>query len=143
WWLDTGKKDDLLLANDTILDDWLAYAIEGDVDKESRLVGRVRVERGARIERSTVRGPVIIGSGARLGEARIGPCTSIGAGVTIERSGVEHSVLLDGSRVEGIDRMEDSVIGRRVFVHPGNTRPGAISLLVGDDSVVELAKTRG
>ncbi len=93
-----------------------------------------------RVVRSTIRGPAIVGAGARVVDSRIGPFTSIGDGVTIERSGVEHSVLLTGSTVTDIDRLEDSLIGRRVLVHPGTSRPGAISLLVGDDCVVELAK---
>lgn len=140
WWLDTGKKDDLLLANDTVLDDWLVHGVEGEVDEESRIIGRVRIEKGAMVVRSTIRGPATIGAGARIVDARIGPFTSVGEGVTIERSGVEHSVLMERSRVEDIDRLEDSLIGRRVLVHPGASRPGAISLLVGDDCCIELAK---
>jgi glucose-1-phosphate thymidylyltransferase len=141
WWLDTGKKDDLLLANDTVLDAWLVHDVRGDVDAESRLTGRVRIEEGARVVRSTIRGPVVIGKGAMLVDARIGPFTSIGAGVTVERSCVDHSVLLENSRIVDIDRLEDSLIGRRVLVHPGDTRKGALSLLVGDDCRVELART--
>ena len=140
WWLDTGKKDDLLLANATVLDDWLEHSIEGDVDEATRIVGRVRIEKGAMVERSTIRGPVVIGPGARVSNARIGPFTSIGEGVVVERSGIEHSVLMNRCRVLDIDRLEDSLIGRRVLVHPGASRPGAISLLVGDDCCVELAK---
>lgn len=140
WWLDTGKKDDLLLANDTVLDDWLVHGVEGEVDEDSRLVGRVRIEKGAMVIRSTIRGPAIIGAGARVVDSRIGPFTSVGDGVSIERSGVEHSVLMEGSRITDIDRLEDSLLGRRVLVHPGASRPGAISLLVGDDCCVELAK---
>jgi glucose-1-phosphate thymidylyltransferase len=141
WWLDTGKKDDLLLANDTVLDAWLAHDVRGDVDAESRLTGRVRIEEGARVVRSSIRGPVVIGKGATLIDARIGPFTAIGANVTVERSCIDHSVLLEGSRVIDIDRLEDSLIGRRVLVHPGDTRHGALSLLVGDDCRIELAKT--
>jgi glucose-1-phosphate thymidylyltransferase len=140
WWLDTGKKDDLLLANDTVLDDWLEHGIEGEVDAESQLVGRVRIEKGASVVRSTIRGPAVVGAGARLIDARIGPFTSVGENAVIERSGVEHSVLMEGARVHDIDRLEDSLVGRRVVVHPGKSRPGAISLLVGDDCVVELAR---
>ncbi|MBX3196798.1 MAG: glucose-1-phosphate thymidylyltransferase [Labilithrix sp.] len=140
WWLDTGKKDDLLLANDTVLDDWLEPKNEGHVDAESRIVGRVRIERGATVVRSTIRGPAIIGADARIVDSRIGPFTSVGNAVTIERSGVEHSVLLERSSVVDIDRLEDSLLGRRVLVHPGQSRPGSLSLLVGDDCCVELAK---
>src|SRR5882762_7362094 len=73
WWLDTGKKDDLLIANQTVLDDWLKSDIAGEVDQESQIVGRVRLEKGARIERSSVRGPVTIGKNAVISDSRIGP----------------------------------------------------------------------
>ncbi len=140
WWLDTGKKDDLLLANDTVLDDWLTYGIHGGVDAESRISGRVRVEEGAQIRRSTVRGPAIIGARAQVVDSRIGPFTSVGDDVVIERASVNHSILMNGSSVRDIGLLEDSVVGRRVLVHPGETRHGALSLLVGDDSRVELAR---
>lgn len=140
WWLDTGKKDDLLIANDTVLDDWLVHGVEGTVDAETRLVGRVRIEEGAVVERSTIRGPVVIGRGARVIDAKIGPFTSVGDGVTIERSSVEHSVIMEGTTIRDIGRLEDALIGRRVLIHPGTGRPGALSLLVGDDCCIELAK---
>ncbi|HMJ56813.1 MAG TPA: glucose-1-phosphate thymidylyltransferase [Polyangiaceae bacterium] len=140
WWLDTGKKDDLLIANHTVLDDWLKPAILGEVDVKSQLVGRVRVELGARIERSSVRGPVIIGKGAVISDSRIGPFTAIGEGVTVTRSNVEHSVLMEHSSIIDVHRLEDSLIGKRVLVHPGAARRGALSLMVGDDCVVELSK---
>jgi glucose-1-phosphate thymidylyltransferase len=140
WWLDTGKKDDLLLANDTVLDDWLEHEIAGEIDAESKISGRVRIEAGASVVRSTIRGPAIIGKGSRLVDARIGPFTSIGDGVTVERSSIDHSVILEGSRIEDIRRLEDSLIGRRVTVSPGATQHGALSLLVGDDCRVELAR---
>src|SRR5262249_21879290 len=111
WWLDTGKKDDLLLANDTVLDAWLIHDVKGEVDAESRLTGRVRIEPGARVVRSTIRGPVVVGRGAQIIDSRIGPFSAIGAGVVIERSGVDHSVLLEGCRVSDIDRLEDSLLG--------------------------------
>jgi glucose-1-phosphate thymidylyltransferase len=140
WWLDTGKKDDLLLANDTVLDDWLVHDVKGSVDAESRISGRLRIDPGAHIIRSTIRGPVVIGARARIADAHIGPFTSIGDDVVIERASVEHSILLSGSQVRDIVRLEDSVIGRRVVVQPGSTRHGALNLLVGDDCRVELGR---
>jgi glucose-1-phosphate thymidylyltransferase len=140
WWLDTGKKDDLLIANHTVLDSWLTQAILGEVDKDSQLVGRVRVDAGARIERSSVRGPVVIGKGAVIVDSRIGPFTAIGEGVTVTRSNVENSVLMEKSSVIDVHRLEDSLIGKRVLVHPGTARRGALSLMVGDDCVVELSQ---
>lgn len=139
WWLDTGKKDDLLLANDTVLDDWLESAQEGDVDQASRISGRVKVGKGARVERSIIRGPVVIGEGAVVSHSRIGPFTAIGDRVSISRSTVEHSVIMQDSSIVDIARLEDSLIGKRVAVKPGASRHGALSLMVGDDCVVELS----
>ena len=143
WWLDTGKKDDILLANDTVLDDWLRPGIEGVVDSASTLTGRVRVGKGTRVVRSTIRGPVAIGENAEVVDARIGPFTSLGDGVRIVGSTVEHSVIMAGSVIDSIPRLEDSLIGRKVFVRPGASRHGALSLMVGDDCVVELSTERG
>lgn len=140
WWLDTGKKDDLLLANDTVLDDWLEHDIRGSVSADSKISGRVTVEEGAEVVGSTIRGPVIIGARARIRDARIGPFTSIGAGCEVIRSSIQHSVLLEDSRVEDIERLEDSLIGRRVTVSPGAAAHGSLSLLVGDDSRIELMR---
>ncbi|HKQ69978.1 MAG TPA: glucose-1-phosphate thymidylyltransferase [Polyangiaceae bacterium] len=140
WWLDTGKKDDLLIANQTVLDDWLKHEILGEVDAESQIVGRVRLEKGARVERSSIRGPVVIGKGAVVSDSRIGPFTAIGEGVTIHRSNVEHCVLMENSHIADVRRLEDSLIGKRVVVEPGAVRRGALSLMVGDDCVIELSK---
>lgn len=137
WWLDTGKKDDLLLANDTVLDDWLEPAQLGNVDTHSELVGRVRIEAGAVVERSSIRGPAIIGAGARVIDSRIGPFTSIGPRVTVERSRLEHSVLMEGAHIADIPHLEDSLIGKRVIVRPSKKHTG-LSLMVGDDCIVEF-----
>lgn len=137
WWLDTGKKDDLLSANTVVLDQWITRAVEGEVDEESQVVGRVRIESGARVASSTIRGPAIVGAGAQIEKSFIGPFTSIGEGVRIIHSVVEHSVILSDSEIRDIDRLEDSLIGRRVVVRKGDRRPSGIRLLVGDDSVVE------
>ncbi len=142
WWLDTGKKDDLLLANDTVLDDWLRPAMKGVVDQASVITGRVSVGKDTRVERSTIRGPVVIGEGAEIVDARIGPFTSVGDGVRIRRSTVDHSVIMAASTIDDIPRLEDSLIGRRVTIRPGASRHGALSLLVGDDCVIQLSGER-
>jgi glucose-1-phosphate thymidylyltransferase len=140
WWLDTGKKDDLLLANDTILDAWLVHGIHGTVCKDSKVSGRVHIEAGAEVLRSVIRGPVSIAKGAKITDARIGPFTSLGEGVVITRSSIDHSVVLEGSSITDIARVEDSLLGRRVTLSPGSAGAGAICLLVGDDCRIEVAQ---
>lgn len=87
WWLDTGKKDDLLAANTVVLDEWIKRKIDGHVDQESDIVGRVVTGSGSVIQRSTVRGPVVIGEDVTIQDSFVGPFTSIGS-----RSRIIHSV---------------------------------------------------
>ncbi|MFH1022563.1 MAG: glucose-1-phosphate thymidylyltransferase [Planctomycetota bacterium] len=141
WWLDTGKKDDYLSANRTVLDEYARTRIEGTVDAESRLHGRVEISSGAVVRGSVVRGPVIVGEGAVVEKAFIGPYTSIGPKCIVRNSAVEHSVLFEGACVEGVARLEDSVVGNHAVVRKGG-RAGetseALRLLIGDDSEVIL-----
>jgi glucose-1-phosphate thymidylyltransferase len=136
WWLDTGKKDDLLEANLVVLDAWMTRDIRGQVDNESRLMGRVTLEEGAVIRRSEVRGPVIIGANTVLEDAFVGPYTSIGKGCVIRKSSMEHCVLLEGARVDGVARLEASIIGRHAVVSRVSSDRRAFRLMIGDDAEV-------
>jgi glucose-1-phosphate thymidylyltransferase len=137
WWLDTGKKDDLLAANTVVLDEWIRREVLGEVDAKSQVTGRVVVGRGSRVIGSTVRGPVVIGEDCRIEGSFIGPFTSIGNRSVIDGSVIEHSVLLEGSQVVGVDRLEDSLIGRNARIARSGQR-SAYRLLIGDDSMVEF-----
>ncbi|MBA2564680.1 MAG: glucose-1-phosphate thymidylyltransferase [Gemmatimonadetes bacterium] len=136
WWLDTGKKDDILEANTVVLDELTTRDIRGSVDAASRVVGRVRLEEGATVERSTIRGPAVVGRGTQVSDAFIGPHTSIGDGCRIERTTVQHAVILPGAVIVGIERLEDSLIGKRALVVADGQAPRALRLLVGDDAEV-------
>ena len=137
WWKDTGRLDDILAANRLVLDR-LEARVEGEL-VDSSCDGRVVVEPGACLERSTVRGPAVIGAGARLVDCYVGPYTAIGEGCTIERAEVEHSILLAGSSVTGLEgRMESSLLGRNVTVGRGAGQPRAYRFMVGDNSEIGI-----
>jgi len=137
WWKDTGRLEDMLEANRLILDN-LAACVEGELI-DSQVDGRVVVEPGARLERSTVRGPAIVGAGAQLRDCYVGPYTAIGEGCRIEKAEVEHSILLAGSSVCDLDgRMESSLLGRNVTVRRGERQPRAYRFMVGDNSDISI-----
>lgn len=138
WWLDTGKKDDFLAANTTVLDDYTRREILGEVDQESRIEGRVSVAEGARVIRSTVRGPTVIGPHSVIVDSFVGPFSSVGAKSRISRSVVEHVVILEGASVEGIERLEDSLVGRAAQVSRGKRNHQTLRLMIGDHSQVEV-----
>jgi glucose-1-phosphate thymidylyltransferase len=137
WWKDTGQLDDILEANRLILED-LETRIDGQL-VDSRVEGRVVIEEGARLERSTVRGPTIIGAGSRIQDSYIGPYSAIDENVTIERAEIEHSIVLAGSYISDLEsRMEASLIGRNVTLERSNSRPKAYRFMVGDNSEIRL-----
>ncbi len=138
WWLDTGKKDDLLEANRVVLDSLLKRDVKGEIDSKSKIVGRVEIKEGAKVQNSTVRGPVSIAEGCQIRNSFIGPFTSIGAGTVIEDSSVGHSVILENSRIYRIERLEDSLIGTRVELRRADERFNAVKIFVGCDSSLEL-----
>lgn len=138
WWLDTGKKDDLLEANMIVLDECIRRDVKGVFDAHSRLVGRVQVMEGTQIERSTIRGPVSIAEKCVIRNSFIGPFCSIGAGTTIEDSSLEHSVVLEGAQISHMSRLADSLIGRWTTIQPSTGRDSAKRLFLADHCKLEL-----
>ena len=137
WWKDTGRLEDMLEANRLILDNMLERVVGELVD--SRVDGRVVIARGARLERTVVRGPAIVGADARLSDCYIGPYTAVGERCTICNSEVEHSILLAGCTVSHLDgRMESSLLGRNVTVRRGERQPRAYRFMVGDNSDISI-----
>ncbi|MBW1916418.1 MAG: glucose-1-phosphate thymidylyltransferase [Deltaproteobacteria bacterium] len=137
WWLDTGKKDDLLTANTIVLDEWVSRDLQGEVDDLSQISGRVSIAPGARIINSTLRGPIVIGTNCLIKDSFIGPFTSIGNNSRVESSVIEHSVILDEVQIQQIDRLEDSLVGKNARL-ARHERHRCLRVMIGDDSVVEL-----
>ena len=138
WWKDTGRLEDMLEANRLILDT-LAPRMDGAVDGDSRIEGKVVVEPGAAVSRSVVRGPVIIGRDARIRDAYVGPFTAIMRNVEIRGSEIEHSIVMEDSRIIDLrERVTDSLIGRGVTIVRRDDRPAALRFMLGDRSEVGL-----
>jgi glucose-1-phosphate thymidylyltransferase len=138
WWLDTGKKDDLLEANRIVLDEFVKRDLRGEIDASSQVAGRVEVGERTSIEHSIIRGPVSIGDNCQIKDSYIGPFTSVAAGTTIEQSGLEHSVVLEKCSIRNIERLSDCVIGRCSVVTKRGEGFKAITLFIGDDAKIEL-----
>jgi len=138
WWLDCGKKDDLLEANLVVLDDWHKTDIKGDVDEASKIIGRVAIGEGAVIRNSELRGPVDVGTGAVIKDSFVGPYTSVGNDCQITSSSLQNSVILNSVKITGVARLEDSIIGQNTVVRSGTDSNRATRLAVGDDAEVDI-----
>lgn len=136
YWKDTGNVADILEVNRLVLED-LEPEVAGVVD-DSELIGRVTVAPGAVVRGSRIVGPVIIGSGSVVENSYVGPFTSVAEDCQIIESELEYSVVLGGSVIRGVGRIEASLIGREVEVIPAPRTPRAHRLLLGDHSKAQI-----
>ncbi|MGW0824145.1 glucose-1-phosphate thymidylyltransferase [Streptomyces sp. NPDC002845] len=138
YWKDTGNVPDMLEVNRSVLED-LEPAVLGSVDEASEIIGRVRIEEGARVTDSRIMGPAIIGADTVVTRSYVGPYTSIAAGCRLLDSEIEYSIVLSGSAIQGVRRVEASLIGRNVDVVPAPAVPAAHRFVLGDHSKVQIS----
>jgi glucose-1-phosphate thymidylyltransferase len=138
WWIDTGEPGEMLEANDLVLDE-VEPRVEGYVDRDSQVNGKVTIEKGAEIINSRIRGPAIIGQDTRVVNSYVGPFTSIYHHVLIENSEIDHSIVLEHSQIIDIPyRIEDSLIGRSSVITRSPIKPKALKMTLGDHSNVGI-----
>jgi glucose-1-phosphate thymidylyltransferase len=138
WWKDTGKLEDMLEANRILLDSFQEKN-EGSVDSKSSIEGRVVIQQGAEIINSVIRGPAIIGKNTKIINSFVGPYTSIYYDVILQESEIEHSIVLEGSKILDIDnKIVDSLIGKNVEISRSTLKPQAYRFMVGDYSKVGI-----
>lgn len=138
WWKDTGKLEDILEANSMVLGR-LDNRIDGDLDAKSRADGKVVIETGATVVNSVLRGPLVIGERSRIVNSYVGPFTSIYYDCELRGSEIEHSIVLEGSRIIDVrGRIESSLVGKNVTIERHSQPPKAYRFMVGDYSRIEL-----
>ncbi|MEK7326624.1 MAG: glucose-1-phosphate thymidylyltransferase [Chloroflexota bacterium] len=138
WWIDTGKPLDMLTANAHVLEEVKPH-IDGAVDPASKLDPRVTIEKGAVVENSVIRGPTIIGENTVIRDSYIGPFTSIYHHCLVEKSEIEHTIVLENSKVLDVPyRIADSIIGRNATVTRSESKPRAVKMNLGDYSQVGI-----
>lgn len=138
WWKDTGKPEDILEANHLILDSILKK-IEGEIEEDVQMRGRIQVGKGTLIKRETIiRGPCIIGENCQIGpNTYIGPYTSIGDNVIIMNTEVESSIVMDETKIVDGKRIFDSLIGKGCEITASKTAvPKGYTLILGDNSQI-------
>lgn len=138
WWIDTGKKDDLLQANEIVLKETTAKIINGKIDANSRISGAVIVDKGSSIINSIISGPVVIGPNTTISNSIIGAYCSIGSNCTIKDSTLEKSVILSNVTVKYKNKIENSILGHRSSVIQSYKKSSSTSMIIGDDTEVLL-----
>jgi glucose-1-phosphate thymidylyltransferase len=139
YWKDTGNAADMLEANRMVLEG-IVPSCRGLVDESSELIGRVVVEEGAQVARSRIVGPVIVGADTKVTDSYLGPFTSLGQDCRINDSEIEYSIVLRGASIEGVGRIEASLIGNEVSISQAPAVPRAHRLILADHSRVQVSR---
>ena len=136
WWKDTGRPDDLLEANRMMLG-VRTTRLDGELDEASSVEGVAVVAAGAKVIRSRLIGPVVIGAGTVVEDSVVGPNVSIEHDSTVARSTVQDSIVMEGARITDVKGLAGSILGRGVEVrHSGSA--DVHRLIVGDQSHIEV-----
>ncbi|ADC66506.1 glucose-1-phosphate thymidyltransferase [Ferroglobus placidus DSM 10642] len=136
WWKDTGKPEDILEANRLVLDE-IDAKCEGILEN-SKVVGRVVIEKNCVVKNSIIKGPCVIGKNCVIENSYIGPYTSIGDNCKIVETEIEDSVIMEGSEIINAGRIVESLIGRNVVIRKGDSKPSGQRFVVGDSSQIVL-----
>jgi glucose-1-phosphate thymidylyltransferase len=137
YWKDTGNVSDMLEVNRLVLES-VDSRLDGTVDEDCEIIGRVAVEAGAHVSGSRIVGPAIIGSGTKITNSYIGPFTAVAGECVVDDSEVEYSIILRGASIRGVRRIEASIIGHHAEVTPAPRVPKAHRLVLGDHSKVQI-----
>ncbi|MFE3588708.1 glucose-1-phosphate thymidylyltransferase [Streptomyces niveus] len=137
YWKDTGRAEDVLDCNRHLLRS-LRSRLAGHIGDGCEISGAVVIEEGARVLRSRITGPVVIGAGTVVEDSHIGPGTCVAADCTLRGVELSDSIVLDGATLSGVSGLYGSVIGRHASVTSGES-PERHRLLVGDHTRIEVA----
>jgi glucose-1-phosphate thymidylyltransferase len=95
------------------------------------------IDAGAKVVRSRIVGPAVVGAGTLIEDSTIGPNVAVSPACVVVSSAVEDSIVMEGSRIDGVRTVSGSILGRNAEVrHSG--RDGINRLVVGDQSRVEV-----
>lgn len=139
WWRDVGSVEGLLDANRRVLQDLRGERPKDENATNCRISGQVLVGPGTTLADSVLVGPLIVGRDCRIVDAFIGPYTSVGDRVSLRRCSIEQSIILEGAQLEHLDKLlMNSVVGRNVLVRGFRAKVSTASLVLGDDSRINL-----
>ncbi|MGI0011400.1 MAG: glucose-1-phosphate thymidylyltransferase [Nitrosopumilaceae archaeon] len=138
WWKDTGTPDDILHANQLILDS-IGTEYQFLLDDESTVKGNVVIGKDVIISKdSVIQGPSIIGHGCFIGPAaRIGPHVSIGDNSTIKQCIIENSIIMSDCRIDVKIHIVDSIIAHGSNITT-NLEKNKQKFLLGERSEIDL-----
>ena len=75
---------------------------------------------------------MIVGARSKVTGSYVGPFTAVAEDCLIDDSEIEYSIVLSRASIQGVRRIEASIIGHDVEVTPAPRVPKAHRLVLGD-----------
>ncbi|MFA5933485.1 MAG: glucose-1-phosphate thymidylyltransferase [Microgenomates group bacterium] len=137
-WLDPGKFDDWIETNQYMVEYLVKdNEIESEYGSDVSVDGNIKVGRGCTIERSKIKGPVIIGDNVIIRDSFIGPYSAISDGCEIEGSEVENSEIMEKVKIKKFPGLIDSsLIGPESELIDGEKEKKTTSFFIGAKSKI-------
>lgn len=138
WWKDTGKPDDLILANKLLLEDMKDSEFSGVNGSKIKHTGRIHIGSNVKIgTKVKLNGPVIIGDNCVLENCEIGPNVTVGETSQIKNAKISDTIIFSNCRIEAKVVIKNSIIGDQAKVIKNETKK-THRLIIGDQTLIEL-----
>ena len=138
WWKDTGTPEDILHANQLVLDS-VGTPQQFVINDGAEVRGNIVIGKNTTISRdSFVTGPAIFGENCVIGPAaRIGPYVSVGNNSSLKNCNVESSIIMADCKIDAKIHLTDSIIAHASEVEDHH-KPKKHQFLLGERSNVLL-----
>lgn len=139
WWKDTGKPEDLILANTLLLNEMKSsdFEVLSQLKEDTKLSGNVHVGSKSHLGAGVhLIGPVIIGDNCTLENCSIGPHVTVGAGCKISGAKISESIIFTNCDLQADITIKNTIIGEAAVIRKGNKK--IHRLILGDQTLIEL-----
>lgn len=139
-WLDPGKFDDWLSANQYLLEHNLEEGLESNINSTVKIKGKVKIGQNCTLENCEITGPTIIGDNVKVIDSSIGKFSSIGDDCEVLQSSVENSVLMQSVKIISVKKhpLTTSLIGNATEVIGADDSTRSVSLFVGEKCKIQI-----
>src|SRR5437879_1295242 len=140
WWKDTGTPEDILHANQLILDT-IGIPSQFVLNEGAQVQGNnIVIGKNTSVSRdSFISGPVIIGDNCVIGpRSRIGPYVSVGNNSVLKNCDIENSIIMDSVKIDTKTHFTDSIIAAGCDIMSSNHELNKQQFLLGERSQIKF-----
>lgn len=135
-WLDTGKPEDILDANQYLLNKLKGLHIKGNIDQNSELHNSIYIGKDSEIENCKILGPVVIGENCFISNSTLYPNTCIGSESKIINTIISNSIIMRKCTFINITgKIANSIIAECVNINSISTQ-GEYNFILGNNAVL-------